>query len=738
MADLTVTADSGGSGTVSGAAPAPAWPPAGIRPLIDTLSDAVVAVGPAGSVLYANPAAERLFGWASGALVGRPISVFVPPRLRDDLMGRFARLSEQAGASAQGTRLEATSLRRDGTEFPSEVVLTLVGPGGDSRVLLGVVRPREDQRFQRLGDITSRLLETLTDEDSGIPAERQLLADLGGLLDWDLTSLWTLAQPGELVFRHVWIRPGAPKRERLTAARPPAENQLPTLPLHVLHSGEPLWVADLGADERFATGPAASSGLRSALVFPVRYRSEVVGVVELLSTEPRQLRPEVLQLLQAISSPLGQMLAAIEQAAERERLLVALTDARRNQDFLLRATRVLAEASDYRDTLDSLATVAVPALADLCLIDVLDQHGSLRRMAARHADPAKAPLAAELLADFPPDPLGAHPIVEVAHLGQPQWSPDMSDEFLRATTRNQRHFEVVKALGFTSYVAVPLVNRGEVLGTVTLISAGSGRRFGERDLWAAQQLADQVASVVERARRHERDHEMSHMLQRSLLPESLPHLERVALAGIYLPAADFTEVGGDWYDAFVTGDRLALVIGDVEGHDLRAASVMGKVGNALRAFLLEDPSPASALGRLNRFMLTSRMDRLATVLACVLDPADGTTVAVSCGHPAPVTVAADGTVRRIELHPYPPLGVEAFTLEESTVDLAGTTTLLYTDGLVEDRQGGADARLPALMAAMAAHGGAEAEEMGSAVIDAVLPTSSRRDDVALLVVRTAG
>ena len=138
--------------------------------------------------------------------------------------------------------------------------------------------------------------------------------------------------------------------------------------------------------------------------------------------------------------------------------------------------------------------------------------------------------------------------------GVSRWSPHMSDEFLRATSRDDRHLRILKELSFTSYMTVPLIVGDRVSGTVTLVSAGSGRRYSERDLQGVEELAEQIAGVVEHARLYDSERRISHTLQQSLLPDRLPSVKGLSLAARYLPADDDVEVGGDWYDVIRLGD----------------------------------------------------------------------------------------------------------------------------------------------------------------------------------------
>ncbi len=130
-----------------------------------------------------------------------------------------------------------------------------------------------------------------------------------------------------------------------------------------------------------------------------------------------------------------------------------------HQAFLLEAAEIIAQADGYAETLERLAAVAVPTLADLCLVDTLTWDGRIVRMAAKHSDPALQPLVDELGSKYAPDPAGEHPSIEVMHTGRVRWSTTMSDDFLRQTTRDDHHFELLKRLNFTSYMALSAYRR---------------------------------------------------------------------------------------------------------------------------------------------------------------------------------------------------------------------------------------------------------------------------------------
>lgn len=692
-----------------------------------SLAEAVIAFDAHGTIAYANPAAEELLGWEPGTLAGRPVTEVVPPLLRADLpIGTDVRVEVER---LVGKQLSTLSRRRDGTEIPTEVVLSLIGRGSE-QLVIGSIRPRTNAHLSRWSELTAMLFDTLGQADADTSADAQLLRVLGQQLNFDVATLWALTSHGILLCRHVWSDPVTDPHGRLSVARPSSSEPGASLPHHVLSSGEPLWIPDLSGDPRFSAGSAAQAGLTTAVVFPVRYGGYVVGVVELFTRDAREADPGLVDLVRAVSRPVGELLGALEDAAERERLLRELAVARERQEFVLEASRVVAAGSDYPATLRRLAAVAVPSLGDLCLIDLIDEQGVFTRMASHHRDPSKAELVKELERDFPPDAHGLLPTVDVAAQGRSRWSAQLSDEFLRATTRNQRHYEIVKALGFESYMAVPLIAGVRVLGTLTLVSAGSGRRFGSEDLDWAEQLASQVASVLDRARRHQLELEMSHALQESLLPEVFPDAPGIELAARYVPATRYAEVGGDWYDVVGDQDRLALIIGDVEGHDLHAATVMAKLRHGLALLLSEGLSPAESIVRLSRFARRSSIDRLATVLIVVVDFRQRQLIMASAGHYPPV-LRTQGHAELVALTPSAPIGVESKWPEDISAPLSAVDLLLFTDGLVEQPTADLSARLDELVDAVAAGPQAPGALCGS-VLASLVPGSERSDDIAIL------
>ena len=235
---------------------------------------------------------------------------------------------------------------------------------------------------------------------------------------------------------------------------------------------------------------------------------------------------------------------------------------------------------------------------------------------------------------------------------------------------------------------------------------------------------------------YQREHRVAETLQRSLLPERLPPIEGLEMAARYLPGARGAAIGGDWYDVLERPDgRVALVVGDVAGHGLRAAASMGQLRNAFRAYGMVEASPAEVVARINRLVMTGVEQVMATVLYLVLDRETGEVSFSAAGHPPPLVIAPGGP-HYLEGGRSVPIGAaDPAVFRESTAILQpGSSLLLYTDGLVERRDTPLEERLDQLVAAVR-DAGSDLNGLCEDVLTAVLGDAEPGDDVALLAVR---
>jgi serine phosphatase RsbU (regulator of sigma subunit) len=246
-----------------------------------------------------------------------------------------------------------------------------------------------------------------------------------------------------------------------------------------------------------------------------------------------------------------------------------------------------------------------------------------------------------------------------------------------------------------------------------------------------RQLVQSTALAVEALRAYAEEHLVALTLQRSLLPVTLPQADGFAICVRYAPASDQAEVGGDFYEALEWQGRLLIAIGDVQGHSLHAATVMGELRHALRAFASEGRSPLEITGLLNEVLRQYHPNILATLCLALLDPSSGALEIVNCGHIPPLIV--DGVTAAYHGEGGLLLGMPVHKPHvEQAVLPPGGTVLLITDGLIEDRQAPLEDNMERLRAAAEEVAGADVEAFGNHIMSLF---GAREDDVAMIALR---
>ena len=289
---------------------------------------------------------------------------------------------------------------------------------------------------------------------------------------------------------------------------------------------------------------------------------------------------------------------------------------------------------------------------------------------------------------------------------------------------------------FQSWLAIPFTVARRVVGGLALAFDEPGQ-FSSADLDFARALGRQAGVTVERALQYESERTIAETLQQSVLPESLPVVDGVQMAARYLPGTALVDVGGDWFDAISLADgRLGLAVGDVVGKGVRAAATMAQLRNGLRAFALDQMRPSATVARLNR--LTGEVDdsAFATLVYAVVDPVRRVVRYTAAGHPPPLVIYPDRRTEFAEGGRSLPLGVSVDAVfEQDTIELpAGSTLVLFTDGLVERRDRPLSDGFERLQAA-AAEAPGDPERLVDHILDRLVGDDVRGDDIALLAVR---
>ncbi|MFS0693957.1 SpoIIE family protein phosphatase [Streptomyces nitrosporeus] len=295
-------------------------------------------------------------------------------------------------------------------------------------------------------------------------------------------------------------------------------------------------------------------------------------------------------------------------------------------------------------------------------------------------------------------------------------------------------------------ILAPLRGRRRVIGAAVFLRGPERQPFEAGDLLVAAQLATHTALGIDKAVLYGREAYIADELQRTMLPDSLPQPTGVRLASRYLPAAETARVGGDWYDAIpLPGSRVALVVGDVMGHSMTSAAIMGQLRTTAQTLAGLDLPPQEVLHHLDEQAQRLGSDRMATCLYAVYDPVAHRITVANAGHPPPVLLHLGGRAEVLRVPPGAPIGVGGVDFEAVELDApAGATLLLYTDGLVESRLRDVWTGIEQLrerLAATARLTGPDHPPPLEALCDDVLDMlgpGDRDDDIALLAARFDG
>jgi PAS domain S-box-containing protein len=417
-------------------------------------------------------------------------------------------------------------------------------------------------------------------------------------------------------------------------------------------------------------------------------------------------------------------------------------EAELRQTFLARAGATLSSSLDYEETLQRVAQLVVPGLADWCALDVLDANQRLRLVAVAHVDPGKVAFAREFRDRFPPDPNEDSGLYGVLRSGRPELYPDLPDELLEQSIEDREQLESIRALGMRSVMLIPMDVGGRTIGVLTMVSAESRRAFDEDDLVFAGDLARRAATAVENARLYTERATAALTLQESLLPARLPTVPGWQLASSYAAGDTTADVGGDFFDVVELDEGFLAVVGDVTGKGVQAAALTAQARHTLATAARFDPSPAAVVGLLNDVLVhRTEISLLTVACAHVVGSESGARLRItSAGHPLPVLVRPGQAPRTVG----PPgllLGITGTARwAESEIELApGDTLLFYTDGVTDTPSGSERFGEERLLAALP-DAPADPREMIAAVLSALreFQVGDVVDDRAMLALQLVG
>ena len=411
--------------------------------------------------------------------------------------------------------------------------------------------------------------------------------------------------------------------------------------------------------------------------------------------------------------------------------------------FLESATRRINGSLDLGTTLRDLGRALVPVLADAAVVHLRDplpsadgEPGPPSALRLHHGHGTRLGRRARLCRPAPGGPV-ARLLAGRAVYGQAVVGTPSAERLRPLLVELYGVRPLARLAAGTALLVLPLRGRKAVLGLLVLIrrpgKAGASG-FEPADTAMARHLATQAGLAVDTALRYAREFATARELQRRMLPAHLPQPHGVRLAHRYLPGERGAQVGGDWYDSVeLPGNRVALIVGDVMGHSLTSAAVMGQLRTSAQTLAGLDLPPHEVLYHLDeQAQHLGAEQHLATCVYAVYDPIANRVVVANAGHVPPVLMGPDGTAELLELPAGAPIGVGGVDFESTELPAPpGSALLLFTDGLVETRRRSLSAGLEALRSRLASVHRHSPEEVCQEALR-VLPPGERADDIALL------
>ncbi|MFE6360661.1 SpoIIE family protein phosphatase [Streptomyces sp. NPDC057806] len=669
-----------------------------VRPtgLLDVLGVASVVLDTEGRIVLWSPQAEELFGYSAQEALGRSAARLMIHEQHFDLVVKlFADVLEtgESWAGAFPIRHKDGSTRL--VEFRNQ---RLLDDRGDVYALGLAADQSTVRRLERDVALSTRMV---AQSPTGL-----------AVLDTDL--------------RFVSVNPAL---ERINGI--PAEEHLGRTVPEVL--------PDLDTD-------ALESAVRRVLESGAALVDQaLVGRTPADPDEEHAWSVSLYRLEDALGTVLGAVCMVVD-VTEQHRTQVEAEAARRRLAVIADASARIGTTLDLDRTASELADVAVPELADIAAVDLLEAVVEGRRSILGPTEPAviralavKAEHPSEALeAADPPGQIARYAsdrlVTECVRTGSPVMLAEVGPADLPRIARSPEAAEQLARAGVHSYLAVPLIARGEVLGSLDLKRMTNPLPFGDDDLLLARELAARAAVQIDNARWYQNARNTALTLQRSLLPSHPPRTGGLEVASRYQPAGATAEVGGDWFDVIpLDGGKTALVVGDVMGSGVSAAATMGRLRTATNTLASLDLDPARLLEHLDR--TTEGLDHsIATCVYAVHDPGLRQCRIANAGHLPPVRLRDGHAPELLELPTGAPLGVGGVAFSTTTVTLEpGDRLVFYTDGLVETRRHPLDERLDALLHLL--DGPDRPLEEVCDLLLRTLHQPDNSDDVALLIAR---
>jgi PAS domain S-box-containing protein len=599
--------------------------------MLGSAYDCVIGMNHFGQVIEFNEAAEQTFGYTREEALGQELAeLVIPPELRERHRQGLARYVETGESRIMNERIELTAMRRDGSTFPVELAVTRI-PGSYPPIFTGYVR---DTTERIEAERTRAHLAAVVHDTQ----EAVLSKDLKGII-----TSWN-----EGAQRLYGYTPEEAIGQPISMLIPPDHGPEEWRILDRIRRGERL--------EPYETERIRKDGVRidvSLTVSPIK--DPVLGIT-------------------------GASIVARDITAQK-RLRVA-------QEFLAGAAAALEGSLDVDEIARTIVKTAVPDLAELSVIDFLEDDGSIGRATVAAADPEIAAELEALRRKYPLDLEGDHPVARVLRTGRGLVLHDLKEASIQDdVAQSEAHRDFMLRADYNSAAVAPMFARGRLVGALSFLHVANDRRFDEEDLALIEDVAARAAMALDNARLYAERDRIAKVLQRGLRPDEPQPIPGIEVSVVFEAAGEGVELGGDFFDVIPVDGNHYVLVGDVAGHGVEVAAYTAQIRHTVRALALFGTSPADIVQRVNTVLLeTDTGERFATLQLGRIETRESGAIDVelaSAAHPPAVIVRGDGVTETLSggaivgVWQQVDVAVHRFTAEP------GETLLLYTDGWLE-------------------------------------------------------
>ncbi|MFL5892180.1 MAG: PAS domain S-box protein [Solirubrobacterales bacterium] len=656
--------------------------------MLGSAYDCVIGMNHLGRVIEFNDAAEETFGYRREETIGQELAeLVIPPELRERHRQGLARYLETGESRIMNERIELTAMRRDGSTVPIELAVTRI-PGSDPPIFTGYVREITERiEAER---IRAHLAAVVQDAQEAVMSK-----DLNGIVtSWNEGAQRLYGYTPEEAI-------GQPISILIPADHGPEEWRI----LDRVRRGERV--------EPYETERIRKDGVRidvSLTVSPIK--DPILGVT-------------------------GASIVARDITAEKRR--------RSAQDFMARAAAALEASLDVDEIARTIVSTAVPDLAELCVIDFLEDDGTIGRATVGAADPQLGTELEVIRREHPIDLEGDHPVARVLQTGRALVMHDLKQPGIQDDlAQSDEHRDFIARADYSSAAIAPMFARGRLVGALSFLHVANDRRFDEDDLTLLEDLAARSAMALDNARLYAERDRIAKVLQRGLRPEEPQPIPGLEVSVVFEAAGEGVELGGDFYDVIPVEGSHYVLVGDVAGHGVEVAAYTAQIRHTVRALARFGTPPGDIVERVNTVLLeTDTGQRFATLQLARIETRETGAIEVelaSAAHPPAVIVRADGTTETLSggaivgVWQRVDVAVHRFAVEP------GETLLLYTDGWLEAGPVEVHRTAEELAREIAAVADDDLDSVLDRLrLDAVARAGSElRDDMVLLALRPTG